>query len=39
MAVGDFERYYSLNPMKSQAVPRGLAGGPEGGRLISRLAE
>ena len=27
MAVGDFERYYSLNPMKSQAVPRGLAGG------------
>ena len=36
MAVGDFERYYSLNPMKSQAVPRGLAGGPP---LISRLAE
>ena len=37
MAVGDFERYYSLNPMKSQAVPRGLAG--EQLPLISRLAE
>jgi hypothetical protein len=39
MAVGDFERYYSLNPMEGQAVPPSLAGGPGRGRLISRLAE